>query len=442
LQTLEGATAMRVGAGDVVRIVQSGGPRIVHLFAISPRDPDERLWVQESLVNDGIFLSRFSRVWGTMARYRPLLTVIEETVNTSGRNGHHFIIGGVAVNDALRELLVAYDLDPAALKDELTLFSRVALDPETGSIEQAPSAAVDGDSIAFLAEAELLVFLVPGAGTGRPALEIHRSVAKPPPWPLPGMAYPDLSLYHDARQVRNTRAEPTRGLSATRAPSDEYDQLVAGGAHSAASIRVPAGHRLRMSCPERPQIVDLNLFSALDPSEHYAAGVQVNREGIFLRVGQPIWGSAGRPLAVLAADTLPPNHHKTCGAHCNPHHWVYFAGRHPHTCYDNLRAACAQAGLSQRAIHDNLNLFQRSHIDPVTGHQDTVESYGRPGDSIEIRAEIDLLACLSLCPYGDGSVEPADWANAAIPVTPIRLQVLPSPGDFVTDPVPFRRTEP
>ncbi len=45
---------------------------------------------------------------------------------------------------------------------------------------------------------------------------------------------------------------------------------------------------------------------------------------------------------------------------------------------------------------------------------------------VEFRAEIDLIACLSLCPYGDGAVEPEDWSGVSISVTAVRLQVDPS----------------
>ena len=185
---------------------------------------------------------------------------------------------------------------------------------------------------------------------------------------------------------------------------------------------VRAGQAFRLTVVERAQIVDLCIANAHDPTEHYAAGTQLALEGGFVTRGNRIWGTAPttRPLAFVTADTVRSRDdeslardHICHGAHCNPHHWMLYTGTHPRTCYDNLRAGMAMVGLGQRHIHDNMNLFQRTAIDPHRGQHLLFASDAEAGDHLEFFAEIDLNVVLSLCPQGSG-VDPT-VGDAAVP---------------------------
>ncbi len=203
--------------------------------------------------------------------------------------------------------------------------------------------------------------------------------------------------------------------------------------------RVRAGQAFRLLMVEGGQVADLCIFAAEDPREHYAAGVQLYTEGIRVTRGTRIWGTPprSRPLATVTADTVRPRpdqdggglreaakqHHKAYGGHCNPHHWMLFAGIHPPTCYDNLRAACAQLGLSQYYIHDNLNLFGRFAMDPDSGIHFAERTQAEQGDYLEFYAESDLLLALSVCPYGYAATPPEQWKDGLPPARPIAVQV-------------------
>lgn len=203
--------------------------------------------------------------------------------------------------------------------------------------------------------------------------------------------------------------------------------------------RVSAGQAFRITMVAGAQVVDLCISAAEDPHEHYAAGAQFYIEGARVTRNTRIWGTPprSRPLATITADTvrvrpqpggrglLEPakQHHKCYGAHCNPHHWMLFAGIHPPTCYDNLRAACAQLGLSQYHIHDNLNLFGRFAMDPESGMHGAEPTQAQQGDYLEFYAETDLLLAVSACPYGYSATPPAQWRERPPPARPIGIQV-------------------
>lgn len=197
--------------------------------------------------------------------------------------------------------------------------------------------------------------------------------------------------------------------------------------------RVPAGHVLSLAMVGTAQIIDLDLFVADDPTEHFHAPTQLHWEGGRLLVGTSVWGTPprSRQLATVLTDTLEPTSspegmrdHKCYGAHCNPHHWALFGASIPATCYDNLWQGCELVGVDRRLIHDNLNLFMRAALDPHTGAHLNSTTDAVDGDRFELHAEVDLLAVLSLCPYGDGSVEPLDWHRGQVPTAPVDVTVI------------------
>ena len=225
---------------------------------------------------------------------------------------------------------------------------------------------------------------------------------------------------------------------------DFYADLVAGSASwsqeertivpagTGYGCRVKAGQVVKLLMLEGAQIIDLDVFSATDPDEHLHVPTQLRLEGG--RVGQMsrLWGTppASRPLATVVADHIDRSatpgmlrDHKSYGAHCNPHQWLVFAGFAPRTCYDNLADGCRMVGLVPRDIHDNVNLYMKAALEPGTGRHLNMTSDARAGDYIQFYAETDLFVVMSLCPYGDGSVVPQDWATTPVPTYPVALEI-------------------
>lgn len=210
-------------------------------------------------------------------------------------------------------------------------------------------------------------------------------------------------------------------------------------ARSGYGWRAQAGQAFRIAMVEGGQVVDLCITSADDPYEHIAAGAQFYIEGARVTRGTRLWGTPprSRPLATVTEDTVrarpdpggrglrepTKQHHKCYGAHCNPHHWLLFGGIHPPTCYDNLRDAYAQLGLSQYFIHDNLNLFGRFAMDPESGQHNAEPTQARKGDYLEFYAEADLLLAVSACPYGYTATPPERWKVEPPPARSIGVQV-------------------
>nr|WP_321461522.1 DUF1989 domain-containing protein [uncultured Cohaesibacter sp.] len=189
----------------------------------------------------------------------------------------------------------------------------------------------------------------------------------------------------------------------------------------AASIEVPAGHLLRIICPEGPQVGDLNLFNSANLDERFYSGKTRALHGTHVSIGDQLWSSFPhmRPMATVIEDSLSwygidpygGSVHDVIGTRCDPYTGRVLNGVDYHyCCHSNLTRALARArGLSlpeaEKFVHDVLNVFMCTGFTRDTGHYFMKASPVRPGDYLGLFAEIDLLAVQSACPGGDCSSE-------------------------------------
>lgn len=244
--------------------------------------------------------------------------------------------------------------------------------------------------------------------------QARRSVAPVICYPIETLPKPDLPLYTRARQTAVKIAE------AIAAPRE------------AASIEVPAGCFLRITSVEGPQVGDLNLFNANDLSERFYSGKTRALHGTHVTTGEQLWSSFPtlRPMATIIDDTLNwygidefgGSVHDVIGTRCDPYTGRMLGGAdYHHCCHSNLTRALADARNlplweAEAHVHDVLNVFMCTGFTRDTGQYFMKASPVRPGDYLEMFAEIDLLAVLSACPGGDCSSEHSSDTAACYPL--------------------------
>lgn len=249
----------------------------------------------------------------------------------------------------------------------------------------------------------------------RPSDATERRAIRPvvcyPPKTLPK---PDMDLYQAAR-------ETAQKIGETTVPQRE-----------AASIEVPAGHFLKITSIEGPQVGDLNLFNSADLSERFYSGKTRALHGTHVTTGDRLWSSFPtlRPMATVTTDTLDwygideygGSVHDIIGTRCDPYTARTLGGPdYHHCCHSNLTRALADARHlsmeeAERHVHDVLNVFMCTGFTRDTGQYFMKASPVRPGDYLELFAEIDLLAVMSACPGGDCSSEHSSDAAACHPM--------------------------
>ena len=243
----------------------------------------------------------------------------------------------------------------------------------------------------------------------------HRALPPVICYPPETLAQPDLALYAAARKTAKRTA------------------TVIVPPREARTFEVPAGHFFRITSVEGPQVGDLNLHNFHDLSERFYSGKTRALHGTHVTTGDRLWSGFPnlRPMATVTADTLEwygiDEHggavHDVIGTRCDPytHHLLSGGEMYHHCCHSNLtRALADHKGVSRAEaeplVHDVLNVFMCTGFTRDTGQYFMKSSPVRPGDYVEVFAEIDLLGNLSACPGGDCSASHSSDAAACFPL--------------------------
>ncbi|WP_420011823.1 urea carboxylase-associated family protein [Tateyamaria sp.] len=255
----------------------------------------------------------------------------------------------------------------------------------------------------------------------------RRAIAPVICYPTDTLPQPDMTAYARARDSMSKVSE------------------VLAPPRDAATFDVPAGHIFRISSVEGPQVGDLNLWNANDLSERFYSGKTRALHGTHITTGERMWSSfpALRPMATVIHDSLGwygidafgGSVHDVIGTRCDPYTGNLLQGGHyHHCCHSNLtRALADHTGLplheAEVHVHDVLNVFMCTGFTRDTGQYFMKASPVRPGDHIDLFAEIDLLGALSACPGGDcGSEHTSDVAQCH----PLKIEVFAPDLDTLT----------
>jgi urea carboxylase-associated protein 1 len=191
------------------------------------------------------------------------------------------------------------------------------------------------------------------------------------------------------------------------------DRTLPPGGDWAAVVR--RGQRLRIVDLEGRQAVDFLCYNAADPAERYNAADTMKVAGtVFLTTGHGLYSDMGRRLFTIAADTC--GRHDTIGGCCSAEsNRLRYGVEGTPNCRDNFLRALARFGLGKKDIVANVNWFMNVPVQG-DGTMAIVDGRSRPGDYVDLVAEMDVLAVVSNCPQIHNP------CNGGRP-TPIRLVI-------------------
>lgn len=186
---------------------------------------------------------------------------------------------------------------------------------------------------------------------------------------------------------------------------------------SGSALPLAAGQILRVTSPTGGQVADVTAFAAADLQECLSSGRTIDYgESIYLTTGSVLYSNRSTPMATITADTA--GRHDVLIAPCSAEMFerLYGVADHP-SCFDNLATSLGPFGITPDRITTTLNLFMVVVADPVTGRTTILPPSSRPGDHVDLRAEIDLIVGVTACS--------AEITNAGT-LGPIDLEVLDS----------------
>ncbi len=191
------------------------------------------------------------------------------------------------------------------------------------------------------------------------------------------------------------------------------NRVLASGNHWAKVIK--RGLVLRIIDLEGKQAVDFLCYNAENHEERYNAADTMKYAGtIFFTKGHSLYSDTGRSMFTIIEDTC--GRHDTIGGCCSAEsNWLRYQVKGTPNCRDNFLRALEQFRLGKKDIVANVNFFMNVPVE-ADGRMAIVEGLSKPGDFVDLRAEMDVLAVVSNCPQ---TRNPCNGFNP----TPIRLIV-------------------
>ena len=170
------------------------------------------------------------------------------------------------------------------------------------------------------------------------------------------------------------------------------------------------GQRLRITAQN---IIDFVAFNRANLRERFdQARTKSNKRKIFVSTGDLLISRFNNPMLTILEDTFKEGHHDLQEGMCSRKRYELAAQKGiweitynrpvsempTHGCTENLTGALASYDIPYEDIPSPFNLFQHMVIDGKSGLME--HSTVRPKEPawVTMRAEMDLLAALSVCP--------------------------------------------
>jgi uncharacterized protein len=181
---------------------------------------------------------------------------------------------------------------------------------------------------------------------------------------------------------------------------------------SGCGFRLQRGDILRVTDPQGEQVSDLFAFSASDMDCWLSSGRTIDYAGkLYLTTGDKLWSNDSRPMFTIVRDDV--RRHDFLLTPCSQAMFeiLYEHRGHHASCFENLAQAFEPFGIAPGRISTTFNIFMRVDIS-AEGAVAVRPPLSKPGDAIELRAEMDLICGLTACSAegsNNGTFKPIDW---------------------------------
>jgi uncharacterized protein YcgI (DUF1989 family) len=166
---------------------------------------------------------------------------------------------------------------------------------------------------------------------------------------------------------------------------------------SGVAFALERGRMLRVIDPQGEQVSDLIAFARGDSREWLSSGRTIDYANtIYLTTGHVLYSNRSRPMLTIVGDTVGRHDFLFTPCSADTFSIIYkSSGYHP-SCFENLARGLAEFGVAADAIPTTFNIFMNVDV-AATGELTIRPPRSKPGDYIELRAEMDLVVGLTAC---------------------------------------------
>jgi uncharacterized protein YcgI (DUF1989 family) len=178
-------------------------------------------------------------------------------------------------------------------------------------------------------------------------------------------------------------------------------------AGTGAAIQLRRGQRLAIVNTHGTQVVDCWALKADDPAEHMSMPHCRNHwYRLTPRPGDLLVTNLRNPILRLVADSSP-GIHDTLIPCCDLTRYQLGIKGHHASCAENFTTALRSIDIEQMLPPAPLNLFMNVPL-KANGALAVAPPDSKPGDQVELEAEMDCVVVLSACPHDIFPVNGAD----------------------------------
>ncbi|MFT5113189.1 MAG: hypothetical protein ACI8P9_002517 [Parasphingorhabdus sp.] len=161
---------------------------------------------------------------------------------------------------------------------------------------------------------------------------------------------------------------------------------------------VKRGKRIKVINTHGTQVVDCWALNAENPGEFMSLEhCRVSLERVCPKKGDTMITNQRRPILKIMQDSAPGTH-DTLLAACDRYRYEMLGCKEYHrNCTDNYWEALIAIGVQPRELPSPFNLWQNTPVE-ANGVIKPNPPTTKRGDHIVMRAEMDLVICLSACP--------------------------------------------
>jgi uncharacterized protein YcgI (DUF1989 family) len=163
------------------------------------------------------------------------------------------------------------------------------------------------------------------------------------------------------------------------------------------AFKLDKGQLLRVIDLEGEQVADLTAFNSSDKAEWLSSGRSIDYANrIYLTKGDLLYSNRSRPMFTIVEDGVGRHDFLLTPCSAETFQIIYKnAGMHP-SCFYNLANHLAPFGIAPDSIPTTFNIFMNVEID-ANGAFKILPPRSKAGDSILLRAEMDLIVGLTAC---------------------------------------------
>jgi uncharacterized protein YcgI (DUF1989 family) len=163
------------------------------------------------------------------------------------------------------------------------------------------------------------------------------------------------------------------------------------------AFEMQKGHLLRVIDIQGEQVADLVAFSHADKTEWLSSGRTIDYANkIYLTTSDILYSNRSRPMFTIVADDVERHDFLLTPCSDETFQIIYKTkAKHP-SCLANLSKHLAPFGISPDSIPTTFNIFMNVEID-AAGRLSILPPRSKAGDSITLRAEMNLIVGLTAC---------------------------------------------